>query len=486
MLPIPEIRDGTAKLSGTIENFHSTTREDNQTLDLFVPYPVTAESYHAITTVNEDGSFSFEVPMQCNYAIGSIVSEHTSHVFYVSLTSGKETKVDILYERRTGTWYKIINQTDSLGLTTTDQTNITKVENELYSYLFSPQIFTGYAKTPDEFVKRAKISQNQLLKKLKENDVLSEIAKNSVANEMRLLVLNLNLLEYRARMKIDYANAGKDIVNFNPPEPGKKYYAFLKDFDLNNPQHLYDGRYYSDVLQKILLSDTLNISPIGDIPIDQWMEATKSNLSKLVGFNKGLFYDMLAANSYARQFNNELRPLSDKQKENIQNYFKDNKKEFAKILLKRNEEIIRLAALKDPLVMNMTPAVSREQLKNAIISKYRGKVVVVDFWATWCAPCLAAMEQYRDVKGELKGKDVVFVYLTNHSSPQKLWEERIRGIGGEHYYLNDDEWEYIMDTFDFEVIPTYLIFDAKGKLAQKFISYPGNDRMQAAIEKLLP
>jgi hypothetical protein len=84
-------------------------------------------------------------------------------------------------------------------------------------------------------------------------------------------------------------------------------------------------------------------------------------------------------------------------------------------------------------------------------------------------------------------KDVVFVYLTNKSSPKALWEKKIPGIGGEHYYLNGEEWESISysDKYGFEGIPTYLIFDKKGELKMKTTAYPGNDAMRKMIEGLL-
>jgi len=484
-LPNPEIKEEIAKVSGKITNFHPYGNKDCRMLTLRVMHPVTAEVCAITNGVNEDGVFAFEVPMQCDYAIGHIRPEFISYdEFEVCLTSGKETKMEIIYGETTGSIQRI-SLTDSLGLTSTDLMNISKLRDKLISYS-SPELVGTYAKTSDEFVQRAKIGLNDRLKKIDENKTLSENAKNYLANEMKLLNLYLKLLRCRENMHYDYINAGnKDVEKFNPPEPDKKYYKFLKDYDLNNPQYLYQGYYYSEVSQMILSNDALNIHPVGDTPVDQWMKDVKTKIAELVGFDKGLFYDMLAANSYARQFNNELRPLSDKQKANITNYFKDDKGEIAKMLIKKNDEIVRLSAQKEPVVVNKTPKVSKGELMDAIVSKYKGKVVVFDFWATWCGPCLDTMEKYRTVKNGLKGKDVVFVYITNTTSPQKLWEEKIQGIGGEHYYLKNEEWMDLMNTFQFNAIPSYVIFDKKGEARDKFTAYPGNEKMQAMIEELL-
>ncbi len=92
------------------------------------------------------------------------------------------------------------------------------------------------------------------------------------------------------------------------------------------------------------------------------------------------------------------------------------------------------------------------------------------------------------VSGKVVGftpeENVVFVYITDSSSPETLWKEKIKEIGGEHYYLHSDEWEYLMESFDFEMIPSYLIFDTNGKLRHEFTGYPGNEEMQKRIEEL--
>lgn len=268
-----------------------------------------------------------------------------------------------------------------------------------------------------------------------------------------------------------------------PPDPDISYYKFLKEFNLNNPQCLYNSS-YQEVFYNLLNDKTLAIPRIGETPIDEWLVGVKATMSDLVGFNSGQFYDLMVSNSYARQFNDNRLPLSDKQIANIKSYFKGN--EIEKILLRRNEETQKLAAEKSPLVVNEAPAVDKDKFMAAITSKFPSKVVVVDFWATWCSPCLKAMETMHPIKVEFKDKGVVFVYITNSTSPKRLWEDKAAGIGGEHYYLNGDQWYNLMNGLGFEAMPSYAIYDQNGKLFDKFTGYPGNDYLKTKLSELIP
>ncbi|GAB3162670.1 TlpA family protein disulfide reductase [Telluribacter humicola] len=52
-----------------------------------------------------------------------------------------------------------------------------------------------------------------------------------------------------------------------------------------------------------------------------------------------------------------------------------------------------------------------------IKKRHAGKVIYLDFWASWCAPCRAAMPASAGLREGLKNKQVVFVYLSIGSSP---------------------------------------------------------------------
>lgn len=284
-------------------------------------------------------------------------------------------------------------------------------------------------------------------------------------------------------MQRNYHNTNKDkSKKIDIQKIDRLYFRFLKDFKLNDPQYL-NCFTFSEVQNKILQNEILGLPVIGESDIPSWLAKVKVILSDLVGFEDGQYYDILVANAYARQLNEEVKPLTKKQKEHIINYWK--KGEIAKILFRKNQQVIELDKFKSTAIVNDISAVPDDKVMKTIVAKHKNKVIFIDLWATWCTPCLDAMQQFRGTKGDFQDKDVVFVYITNGSSPRKLWEEKIKGIGSEHYYLTASQWEYIMNHFEFEGIPSYLLYNKEGALINKFTGFPGNNEVKEMINGLL-
>ena len=117
--------------------------------------------------------------------------------------------------------------------------------------------------------------------------------------------------------------------------------------------------------------------------------------------------------------------------------------------------------------------------------KYEGQVVYVDFWATWCSPCRGAMQQIKPLKEELNAKRVVFVYVTNETSPLDIWKNQTKDIKGEHFRLHIDEWNKLTNLYKVNGIPHFLLIDKKGTVRYSEAGIRDNAWIKTEIEKLL-
>ena len=87
------------------------------------------------------------------------------------------------------------------------------------------------------------------------------------------------------------------------------------------------------------------------------------------------------------------------------------------------------------------------------------------------------------MKEEMKGKDVVFLYLTGETSPLDAFTQAYPTITGEHFRVSEAQWRYWMDTFGIGGIPTYMIYDRQGKQLARHLGFPGVDTIKKGIEK---
>jgi thiol-disulfide isomerase/thioredoxin len=472
---IPKIEAGVAKVAGKLIDFPQ--KEDSLlSLSMTIAYPVTAELKTYTAQVEADDSFSFEIPLECNVITSIEINGLSSGI---CLAPNKDTFIELTY---IADEHIKVNMKSSLGLTNEDMENLSSAALDI---LYSDNINWDII---DLLNKESVETLDSLQQYINRMSFLSDKAKSVMSHSYQLYMLKV-LMEYTNTFN-QYENG----TTFDDYE--NSCYSFFRCIDLNDPIYLYG--FYHEVTENIFTNKKFNIPPIGDTFVEDWLNTVETNIAGLLGIKKGLFFDLLVANAYAKQMNDETKPLSDIQKENIKKHFKN--KSFVDILLRKSEKIKKVAGITSTLTTNETPFIRREaltaeqndklpqgELVDSIVSKYRGKIVVIDFWATWCAPCMQAMAESRELKQEMLNKDVVFVYITNRSSPRKLWEEKITGIGGEHYYLNGDEWESISfsDKYGFNGIPTYLIFDTNGKLRHKITAYPGSDAMRKMITELL-
>lgn len=133
------------------------------------------------------------------------------------------------------------------------------------------------------------------------------------------------------------------------------------------------------------------------------------------------------------------------------------------------------------------PDATPELFFDAIAAMFPGKVVFIDLWATWCGPCKWGIRKMGPVKEELKGKDVVFVYLTDESSPEADWRRSIGPMTGYHLRMSSSFWNKLPCFAETKGIPQYYLYDRTGKQILHQIGFSDGAELhfKAEIEKAL-
>ena len=129
-----------------------------------------------------------------------------------------------------------------------------------------------------------------------------------------------------------------------------------------------------------------------------------------------------------------------------------------------------LAAVEGKAKIETTPNVPLAQLFDAIIAPYRGKVVLVDFWNTWCAPCRMALKANEPLKGgELQSDDLVWLYIANETSPLVTYKTMITNIQGVHYRLNAEQWKALAEKVRWSLSSSFIPISMKNWKPSGFI-----------------
>ena len=152
------------------------------------------------------------------------------------------------------------------------------------------------------------------------------------------------------------------------------------------------------------------------------------------------------------------------------------------VYAKNEQQIAEELAGNESVFFKKYDDVAPENILQTILDNYKGQAVLIDMWATWCGPCRAGHKTMAPLKEELKGRNIKFVYITPPSSPPTTWLEMIKDIDGDHYYLTEEQNHYILQHFESEGIPTYAIYDTKGRQTFKSIGFPGNDVFRKELE----
>lgn len=134
-----------------------------------------------------------------------------------------------------------------------------------------------------------------------------------------------------------------------------------------------------------------------------------------------------------------------------------------------NREIDDVTCLKE--ITPFKDCKTGEELFAKLVEPYKGKIIYLDVWGTWCGPCKMEMKYTGEIKKAMQGKEVVFMYLAN-GSPDMSWKNVIKemhltGKQVAHYNFPTNQQNLLENHLNVRHYPTYIFIDREGKIVEQ-------------------
>lgn len=489
VLEEPELKSGIATLSGHIAGYRPEMKLTGQTWAYNI---LTAEVDENPIEVQPDGSFSLQIPLVHITRINVSSSFMSAPVY---LKPGETTFVEINFPEICRSQSKIQKDKPSLGERYYFSGALAALNNEVCNgSIQRPPVGINsqadYEKmlsdisemNIDQFKKYWLDRREKGLKELDTYTGISDAFRTLLLQDVNIEVaqqlMGDYILEYayRRKNKIPRDSAATGFVQ---PVLTAGYYDFIPKLVPNTPMALY-AQGYTGILRALQYT---NFSGKPLFSTTQQFPDNTQSLIEVMGTDKGILFDLLAVQRLTRPIK-EFQPLTNEELATIDKM----SPEIKKAVLVMNDKVkqtIEENKKKSGYTVNRVniTEIPAEELFNAITTPYRGKVVFVDFWATWCGPCKMAMKAADPVKKELEGKDIVYLYLATENSPEKTWEQMITDIKGDHYRVTEKQWSYWTKKFGINGVPSYMILSKDGAPVHFQVGFMGAEKMKQMLLK---
>jgi thiol-disulfide isomerase/thioredoxin len=347
--------------------------------------------------------------------------------------------------------------------------------------LFSNPVFTGDRATENNFIILKKRLENELseeayitLFKSDEQDFIQKLEQmhlqhisyvqdfqkqNGVFSPEFADIINIDLRYFIVNMKMEYRDIHRYLLKSDSFEVSDTYYSFFQNLNTDNDEKLSIAN-YRKFLVKYLNFKAAEIMDSTEISL---RSATADAVFKGV---EQFFREQKIRNFLYNKLMEDL----------FENSYNDAAKLYPQFLQKQKDEKLKLKVQSEyEVILPLLPGnpIPEMLLKSADgktfnINDFKGKVVYMDIWATWCGPCIREMPFLEDLAQTYRSDDNVVIVSISLDEDEAAWKGFLKSKQKtlsiqlfEPANMNADWVNY----FRIKSIPRFILVDKNGMIA---------------------